>query len=733
MAYGFHCIYQRDSMQCGIACLAMICRHYGKNFSVDGISQICHASAEGLSMLAIGDAAEKLGLQSVGARLTIQRLKECPLPCILHWQQRHFVVLFKIKNNRYYIADPAKGISKMSQRQFEEGWLSCRNDDNEPAGVAMILQPTPRFFATSSRLSDNDDSRSLRFYLSYISKYRNRFTATILALIVGSVLQLALPILTQKIVDVGIKNQDLGFIGLILLAQLMITVSRTAIDFVRRWILLKIGMNINIALLCDFFDKLLRLPMAIFDTKATGDLIQRMSDHSRVNSFITQDTLNTTFAAFSFVAFSVVLACYDIGVFAIFLAGSAIYALWLAIFLRRRKVLDYELFDKKANDSNKTFEFLSAMQEIKLQNCENRRLNEWKKIQTDLFAIQTKILRLNQTQEAGCIFINEMKNIVITVAAASAVIDGSMTLGMMLAVQYIIGQLSAPVERLMSLLYSMQDVNISLERINEVRRIDDENPADSLACSIENPQAGLSFHNVSFRYDPHALNLTLSDISIHIPHGKVTAIVGASGSGKTTLLKLLLGYYPMEQGKITIGNTDLASLNKKWWRRQCGVVMQDGVIFSESIARNIAVDDSDIDFERMTYAAKIACIHDFISSLPLKYDTRIGRDGTGLSMGQKQRILIARAVYRNPQYIFLDEATNSLDANSERAIVENLHSFYHGKTVVVIAHRLSTVRHAHQIVVLNDGKVVEAGTHLQLTAARGAYYNLVKNQLELGN
>ncbi|MGM9804447.1 MAG: peptidase domain-containing ABC transporter [Muribaculaceae bacterium] len=733
MAYGFKCIYQRDSMQCGIACLAMICRHFGKNCSVDSISQICHASAEGLSMLAISQAAEKLGLQAAGARLSIERLNDCPLPCILHWQQRHFVVLFKIKNGRYYIADPAKGISKISQRQFEEGWISCRNDDNEPAGVAMFFNPTPRFFATSSRLGDNDDSRSLRFYLSYISKYRNHFTATILALIAGSLLQLALPILTQKIVDVGIKNQDLGFIGLILLAQLMITVSRTAIDFVRRWILLKIGMNINIALLCDFFDKLLRLPMAIFDTKATGDLIQRMSDHSRVNSFITQDTLNTTFAAFSFVAFSVVLAFYNIGVFAIFLVGSAIYALWLAIFLRRRKVLDYELFDKKANDSNKTFEFLSAMQEIKLQNCENRRLDEWKKIQTDLFAIQTKILRLNQTQEAGCIFINEMKNIVITVAAASAVIEGSMTLGMMLAVQYIIGQLSAPVERLMSLLYSMQDVNISLERINEVRRIDDENASSDLAESIINPDKGITFSGVSFRYDPHAISETISNIDLHIPHGKVTAIVGASGSGKTTLLKLLLGYYPVEQGKINIGDTDLAVLNKKWWRNECGVVMQDGVIFSESIARNIAVDDNDIDIERMTYAAKLACIHDYISSLPLKYNTRIGRDGTGLSVGQKQRILIARAVYRNPQYIFLDEATNSLDANSERAIVENLDNFYQDKTVVVIAHRLSTVRNAHQIVVIDGGKVVERGNHQSLTAQHGAYYNLVKNQLELGN
>lgn len=735
MSSRFECIYQRDSMQCGIACLAMICHHYGYRCSVDSITNLCHASAEGLSMLAISQAAQSLGMQATGAKLSLERLAQSPLPCILHWKQNHFVVLYRIKGNKFYIADPAKGIIKLSKEEFANCWLSTHTDE-ESTGVALILEPTQQFYANSDikQQTKYDDSRSLKFFLGYISKYRKQFAIIALALIIGSVIQLVLPLLTQSIVDVGIQNQNIRFIWLILIAQLALTFSRTALDFIRRWILLKIGININISLLSDFFNKLLRLPMPTFDTKATGDLMQRMNDHSRVNNFVTQDTLNITFSAFTFLAFSAVLVSYSIKVFIIFIAGSTIYALWIAKFLCQRKVLDYELFEQRALDNNKTLEFITAMQEIKLHNCEQRRLSEWKNIQSNLLDVQSKALRLKQTQEAGGTFINELKNIIITATAANAVITGDMTLGMMLAVQYIIGQLSVPVEQLMAFIYSLQDVNISLERINEIRRQTDEDAdTNTPVPNLQTNFSGITFSNVSFRYDPHALTTTLSNINITIPQGKITAIVGASGSGKTTLLKLLLGYYPIEQGIISVGDTDIATINKKWWRKQCGVVMQDGIIFSESIARNIAIDDADIDTDRMISAAKIACIHDYITSLPLKYDTRIGRDGTGLSTGQKQRILIARAVYRNPQYIFLDEATNSLDANSERAIVQNLDKFYAGKTVIIIAHRLSTVRNAHQIVVLDKGHVVECGNHNSLTAARDAYYHLVKNQLELGN
>lgn len=557
-----------------------------------------------------------------------------------------------------------------------------------------------------------------------MKKYSKYFVQVILGLIVGSLLQLVLPFLTQSTVDVGIKNQDIGFVWLILLGQLMLTISRTAIDFIRRWLLLHISLRINISLASDFFIKLLKLPMSFFDTKLMGDLMQRMNDHSRVNNFLTQQTLNITFAMLTFAVFSVVLFFYNKLVFAIFLLGSVLYGGWMTLFLKRRKVLDYELFEQQAINNNKTYEFITSMQEIKLQNCERRGRWEWEDTQADLFGVQMKSLKLQQTQEAGSIFINEVKNIIITVVAATAVIHGQMTLGMMLAVQYIIGQLNSPVEQLMNFFYSLQDVKISLERINEIHQMDDENGKDSLKTSIENKNEGIDIKNIMFKYDPHALRKTIDDVNIHISQGKVTAIVGASGSGKTTLIRLMLGYYPVLEGQINIGNTDINTLNKKWWRRQCGVVMQDGVIFSESIARNIAVDDGEIDKERLLKAAEIACIKDYIMALPLKFNTKTGRDGIGLSQGQKQRILIARAVYKNPDYIFLDEATNSLDANNERSIVENLDKFYMGKTVVIVAHRLSTVKNADQIVVIAHGKVVEVGNHESLTVKRGAYYHL---------
>ena len=726
--------YQYDSMQCGIASLQMVCKYFGREYSLDSLSKLCFATAEGVSLLGINEAANTLGLHTICARATTMVLGEAPLPCILHWNQNHFVVLYKVKKGKkFYVADPGKGLVTYGLEEFKQHWIST-SSNGEDKGIAMFLETTPAFFTYKMEGKENlKERRSFRFLFGYVKKYRKYFGQIILGLIVGSLLQLVLPFLTQSIVDVGIKNQDIGFVWLILLGQLMLTVSRTAIDFIRRWLLLHISLRINISLVSDFFIKLLKLPMSFFDTKLMGDLMQRMNDHSRVNNFLTQQTLNITFAMLTFVVFSVVLFFYNKLVFAIFLLGSILYGAWMTLFLKRRKVLDYELFEQQAINNNKTYEFITSIQEIKLQDCEQRRRWEWEDTQADLFGVQMKSLKLQQTQEAGSIFINEVKNIIITVVAATAVIHGQMTLGMMLAVQYIIGQLNSPVEQLMNFFYSLQDVKISLERINEIHQMDDENGKEGLLTSIEDKSEGIDIKNIMFKYDPHALRKTIDDVSIHVPQGKVTAIVGASGSGKTTLIRLMLGYYPVLEGKINIGNTDINKLNKKWWRRQCGVVMQDGVIFSESIARNIAVDDGDIDKERLLKAAEIACIKDYVMALPLKFNTKIGRDGMGLSKGQKQRILIARAVYKNPDYIFLDEATNSLDANNERSIVENLDKFYKGKTVVIVAHRLSTVKNADQIVVIDHGKVVEIGNHESLTAKRGAYYNLVKNQLELGN
>ena len=734
MKDSFKCIIQSDSMMCGITCLQMVCKHFGREVSLRTLSKLCVATSEGVSMLGVNEAANKLGLRTMCARTDFDTLSKATLPCVLHWNQNHFVVLYKVRKGRiFYVADPGKGLVKYNLEEFGKHWVSTASQGEEK-GIAMFLEPTLEFYSHKVDNEEEDGSpRSFQFLFGYIKQYRKYFGQIVLGLLVGSLLQLILPFLTQSIVDVGIKNQNIGFIWLILLGQLMLTISRTAIDFIRRWLLLHISLRINISLVSDFFIKLLKLPMSFFDTKLMGDLMQRMGDHSRVNSFLTQQTLSIVFSLFTFIVFSIVLLSYNWLVFAIFMLGSLLYGGWLALFLRRRKVLDYELFEQQAINNNKTYEFITSMQEIKLQDCEQRRRWEWEDVQADLFGVQMKSLKLQQTQEAGSIFINELKNIVITVVAATAVIHGQLTLGMMLAVQYIIGQLNSPVEQLMSFFYSVQDVKISLERINEIHRMDDENGKQGLETSVKEEDKGIDLENVNFKYDPHALKTIIDNVSLTIPKGKVTAIVGASGSGKTTLIKLMLGYYPVLGGQINIGGTDVNTLNKKWWRRQCGVVMQDGVIFSESIARNIAVDDKEIDKQRLQTAAEIACIHDYVMGLPLKYNTKIGCDGVGLSQGQKQRILIARAVYKNPNYIFLDEATNSLDANNERMIVEYLDEFYKGKTVVIVAHRLSTVKNADQIVVLDKGKVVEIGNHEELTAKRGAYYNLVKNQLELGN
>ena len=732
--HSFPLTLQHDSMQCGIACLQMICKYFGRDYTLSALSRYCFATTEGVSLLGISEAADTLGLHTLSARATVDELAENPLPAILHWNQNHFVVLYNVKKGRkFYISDPAKGRITYGYDEFIAHWASTLSY-GRPAGIVMFFETTPAFLEFKmDGMTDASERRSFRFLFGYIKKYRKYFLQIVFGLILGSGMQLVLPFLTQAIVDEGIKGKDLNIIWLILLGQLMLTASRTAIDFYRRWLLLRIGMNINISLLSDFFVKLLKLPMSFFDTKLMGDLMQRMSDHSRVNSFLTQNCLNVTFSMLTFVVFSVVLFMYSKFVFCIFLLGSLGYGCWLLSFLRRRKVIDYELFEQQSINNNRTYEFITSMQEIKLQDCERRKCKEWETVQHDLFRVQQKSLKLQQTQEAGSIFINEIKNMVITVVAAASVIHSDITLGMMLAIQYIIGQLNSPVEQLMQFFYSLQDVKISLERINEIHLMKDENGKEGLKKQVEDASEGITLSHVDFKYDPHAMYKTLDDINIHIPHGKVTAIVGASGSGKTTLIRLMLGYYPVSGGKLTIGGTDVNTLNKKWWRRQCGVVMQEGAIFSESIARNIAVDDNDVNQEQLYRAADLACIKDDIFYLPLRFNTKIGRDGMGLSQGQKQRILIARAIYKNPDYLFLDEATNSLDASNEYDIVTNLENFYAGKTVVIVAHRLSTVRNADQIIVLKHGQVVEIGNHESLTTKRGTYYKLVRNQLELGS
>lgn len=641
-------------------------------------------------------------------------------------------MLYEVPNRkrRYLISDPAKGLYKLTETEFQNHWISTM-PGSEGMGVVVSIKPSEGY-VIENKIAPKSAKNSLRFIKSYLRTYRKYLLHIILGLLIGCVLQLVMPFLTQCIVDIGIKQKDIQLIWVILLGELMIVAGRTATDFIRRWMLLHISMRINISLVSDFFIKLLKLPMSFFDTKLMGDLLQRIGDHSRVQNFLTGQVLNILFTMLSFIVFGAVLWVYNRFIFLIFLIGSIVYGVWISSFLGRRKLLDYEYFGEQARNQNRTYQFITSMQEIKLQDCERRRRWEWEDTQADLFAVQMKSLKLQQTQEAGSIFINEVKNILITVFAATAVINGQITLGVMLAIQYIVGQLNSPVEQLMQFIYSLQDVRISLERINEIHSGPDEETNDGMATEFK-AEKSITLEGVDFRYDRYAHKKTLTDVSFEIPQGKVTAIVGASGSGKTTLIKLMLGYYSVEAGSIWIAGGPIDGYSMKWWRRRCGIVMQDGVIFSESIERNIAIDDGEIDCRRLEEAARIACIHDFVMSLPLRYDTKIGRDGIGLSQGQKQRILIARAVYKNPDFIFLDEATNALDAKNERAIVENLNEFYKGRTVVVVAHRLSTVKNADQIIVLDGGKVVETGDHTSLIGKKGAYYNLVKNQLELGN
>ena len=727
-------------MDCGPSCLAMIAKHYGLQPSIEKIRRSCALNKEGVSLLGISKAAESIGFKTIGGRLTFNTLaEEVTHPCIIHWNQNHFVVVYKVKKRtkgRYvvYVADPGKGLVTYTKEEFCEHWISTKTNDEEK-GIALLLEPTDLFY-TQKETERIPSQRRLKFLWSYLKKYKRFFTQLILGLLIGSLLQLVFPFLTQAIVDTGIGGKDLGFVWLVLLAQMMLLFSRTAIDFIRSKILLHISTRINISLISDFFIKLMKLPMKFFDTKLMGDLLQRIEDHRRVEQFLTSSSLSLLFSFFTFLVFCIVLASYNLYIFGVFLLGTALYASWIIIFLKKRRLLDYKYFEQAGKNRNVTYQLIGGMQEIKLQGCEQRKRWEWEDVQADLFKVNLQSLNLQQVQQAGSITINEVKNILITVLAATAVIQGNMTLGMMLAVQYIIGQLNSPVEQLIQFIYSWQDVSISLDRMNEIHtETNEENTERTRNNYTEKSIDGhsLAIKDLSFKYDIYSPKDILSNINLSIPNGKVTAIVGASGSGKTTLIKLLLGFYEPLSGSIQIGNAHLSECDLGWWRSQCGAVMQEGYLFSDTIARNIAISDDEPDIERIRHAARVANIADYIEALPLAYNTMIGQDGQGISQGQRQRILIARVVYKNPMFVFLDEATNALDANNERSITENLSEFYQGKTVVVVAHRLSTVRNADQIVVLDEGKIVEIGTHEELTTIRGQYFDLVKNQLELGN
>ena len=717
-------------MDCGPTCLRMVAKYFGKNFSLQKIRDTSGINREGVSMLGISEAAEKMGFRSMGSRLTLKQLNEAELPSILHWNQNHFVVLYKVTKGRvYHVADPAKGLIKYTEAEFLQHWLSMHNNGHSQ-GIALILSPSPAFYQQEG---DKNEALNFGFLLRYLFRYKQLIVQLFVGLGVGSLLQLIVPFLTQSVVDIGINTRNLNFIYIVLIAQTMLFLGRMSVDFIRSWILLHISTRVNISILTDFLIKLMKLPMGFFDTKMTGDIMQRMNDQKRIESFLTGSTLSIIFSLFNLVVFTVVLAYYNINIFFIFLISSVLYSLWVIAFLKRRRELDFKRFDISAKNQSNVVQLIAGMQEIKLNNCEQQKRWEWEHLQAGLFRFSVKSLSLGQVQQAGTFFINEGKNILITFLVAKAVIDGQLTLGGMMAIQYIVGQVNSPIEQLLGFIQQLQDAKISLERLNEIHQMEDEEPLGKTFSKQLPINRSIELCNLTFTYPGAGNEPVIKGLSLLIPQGKTTAIVGMSGSGKTTILKLLLRFYAPQIGEIKVGQTFLEQMSYGFWRSQCGTVMQDGFIFSDTIAKNIAVADEYPDMEKLKHAIKVANIDDLIESLPLGLNTKIGAEGNGISQGQKQRILIARAVYKNPAYLFFDEATNALDANNERVIMENLEGFFKGKTVVVVAHRLSTVKNADHIVVIDKGTIVEEGTHLELTKKKGEYYQLVKNQLELGN
>jgi len=725
----FPFIKQPDAMDCGPACLKMIAGFYKKTFSLETIRKKCFITREGVSFLGLSEAADNLGFRTLGVKIPFEMLTEnVPLPCIVHWRQRHFIVVYKIKDNKIWAADPAVGLIKLNREEFVRNWASTLSD-GRPAGLVLIIEPTPALF---EKENEKEKSRGFRFLLKYFRLYKKYLFQLLLGLLIGSFIQLLIPFLTQSIIDIGLNNNDIGFIYLVLIAQLALVIGRMSVEFIRGWLLLHIGTRVNVSIISGFLQKLMSLPIAFFDTKLTGDILQRIEDNYRIEEFLTSASLSILFSFFNLVVFGVVLAIYNIKILILFLAGSVLYVLWVSLFMKSREKLDHQRFRQMSESSSKLINIVNGMQEIKLSQSELSKRWDWENLQASIFKLKTKGLGIIQYQTAGATFINEVTNLFITIVSATAVLKGNMTLGMMLAVQFIIGQLNVPVSQIIGFFRMSQDARMSLDRLSEVHEMQDEEPDVEMKVKKLPEKKDIFINNVSYQYEgPHS-PFVLKDVDIFIEEKKTTAIVGISGSGKTTLLKLLLGFYLPVKGDILIGDTRLSNISLKIWREKVGAVMQDGFLFPESIAGNIAPGSDDIDEQNLIKAAEIANLKGFIESLPLGYNTRIGANGHGLSEGQKQRLLIARIIYKNPEIIIFDEATNSLDANNEKVIVDNLAGYFKDKTVIIVAHRLSTVRDADKIVVLDSGRVVETGTHSSLIANHGTYFNLVKNQLELG-
>lgn len=726
---------QHDQMDCGPACIKMIASAHGKTYSLQYLRDNSFITREGVSLLGIGEAGKKIGFDIFSTKLTVAKLQEMPSPCILHWNKNHFVVLCKISKNwitkkiSFTIADPAYGFIKISSENFNKSWLS---DDDK--GVAVFFDPTEVFYKTEP---PKEVKLTVKYIFSYLLPYKKQLLTTFLLLLLGSCFTLIFPFLTQNLIDKGVNAKNINLINVILLAQLGLFMGSLTIEIIRNWIMLFVGTKVSITIISNFLKKILQLPIKFFDTKMMGDFNQRIQDNERIESFLTSQSLLTFFSIITFLVFFGVLWYYDFTILLVYLALTALAISWSFYWLKKRSILDYFRFQHRSENQESIYEIINGASEIKLNQFEDFKRSKWENIQQKLFKTNIRILKLNQFQLSGFEFINQLKNILVTFLAATYVVEGTMTLGALLSVSYIVGQMNSPVNQLVSFFRSLQDARLSLERLNEVQNHPEEEKEEqhTLDSIITNEcsNKGIRFTNVNFQYEGSKSPKILSNINIFIPDGKITAIVGGSGSGKTTLMKLMLKFYQPTQGALFYNTNDIESISPKSLRRNCGAVMQDGFIFSDTIERNIATGDKFINKEKLKRAVKIANIEDFIESLPLKYNTKIGASGNGISGGQKQRVLIARAVYKNPHYIFFDEATSALDAENEKIIHDNLQEFFKGKTVVIIAHRLSTVKNADNIIVLKDGKIVEQGNHPELVYNKGSYYNLVKNQLELGN
>lgn len=736
MGKSFPLYSQLDAMDCGPTCLRMVAKYYGRSYTLQTLREKSFITREGVSMLGISDAAESIGFHTNGVKLTFSQLTEdVPLPCILHWNQNHFVVCYGIKKKgkddyRIKIADPVGQKYEMNPEEFRKCWVSSK-EKGEDTGTALLLQPSPDFYLYED--DQEKQEKNLSYFFRYLLPYKSQYIQIMVAMIVGMVLALIAPFLTQAVVDQGIGNNNLNFVTLILIAQLVLAVTQIGMGFIQGWISLHMNIRISISLISDFLSKLMRLPIRFFDAKNIGDIMQRIGDHGRIQAFMGGTTLSTLFSFVNFFIFAFILAYYNLPILIVFLVGNSLYITWILLFLRWRKKLDQKRFTQSSANQSNIVQLITGMQEIKLNNCEKQQRWKWEAIQVKLFKINIEGTALGQYQQVGSVFFSQTTSLLISFLSAKAVIEGNITLGMMMSISYIIGQLSGPIGQVIGFVQSLQDAKISLERLNEIHNTQDEEQTVREKLNELPSDKSISFDQVYFSYDGADRDHVLDNLSLSIPQNKITAIVGASGSGKTTIIKLLLGFYPPLKGQLRIGDVPLDEINPHLWRRQSGAVMQDGFIFSDTIANNIAVGVEAIDKKRLLHAVETANIREFIESLPLKYNTKIGMEGNGISQGQRQRLLIARAVYKDPEFLFFDEATNALDANNERIILDNLNAFYRGKTVVIVAHRLSTVQNADNIIVLDKGKIVEEGTHKALTALKGAYYTLVKNQLELGS